>query len=55
MSLSGWLQQVVSGEEATTGTQTQLYECRHCGTTLDAEAEKCHVCSSAEIAVYVLK
>lgn len=30
-----------------------LYECRHCGTTLDADSEQCPTCGTAEIARFV--
>lgn len=31
-----------------------LYECRHCGTKLNAGADACPVCDSIEIASYDL-
>ena len=29
-----------------------LYECRHCGRTLDAAVEECPTCGTADIAYY---
>ena len=32
-----------------------LHECRHCGTTLDAETEACDACGSENVARYVIE
>ncbi len=29
-----------------------VYECRHCGTTLEATDQQCPTCGSTEIAVF---
>jgi rRNA maturation endonuclease Nob1 len=34
---------------------TAFYECRTCGTTLDAEAHLCHQCGSGNISRYDLE
>jgi len=31
-----------------------VYECRHCGTTIEEPAETCPACGEAEIARFVL-
>lgn len=35
-----------------TPSDSPLYECRECGTTLEEESERCHACDSTEIARY---
>jgi rubrerythrin len=31
---------------------TTIYECRHCGTTLDDEADRCPSCGGSETSRY---
>jgi len=44
------LKRVFSVRPAT----TTVVECRHCGTPLQADADSCRECGSAEIARYEL-
>ena len=34
---------------------TTLYECRHCGTTVSVDRERCPACERPEIAEYRLR
>lgn len=38
--------------EALVGTSSTLHECRDCGEKLEADADECPSCGSAEIASY---
>lgn len=52
-----WLRTVVYliGRSGLSGASRALfYECRHCGTKLDAGMDICPVCDSTEITVYDL-
>jgi rubrerythrin len=33
-------------------SETVLYECRNCGSTLEAETEQCSECGAFEVASY---
>jgi rubrerythrin len=46
-AFSSWLRHVFSSE-------TVLYECRNCGTTLEEDSEECPECSATEVATYQL-
>jgi rubrerythrin len=37
------------------GSETILYECRNCGTTLGETTEQCTECGATDIATYQLK
>jgi rubrerythrin len=37
------------------GTETVLYECRNCGTTLEEAIEECPECGAADVARYQFK
>jgi len=41
------LRNVLSGTE-------QILECRNCGTTVDADGDRCPHCDSEEIATYTI-
>ncbi len=32
-----------------------IYECRHCGTTVDQRTQHCPACGGSEIATYAIK
>jgi rubrerythrin len=36
------------------GSDSVLYECRNCGTTLEEDAERCPECGAADVATYHL-
>jgi len=36
----------------STSDMATLYECRHCGTTLSADAETCPICGGEHVACY---
>lgn len=46
MSLSTAVRRWLSDEDAL------VYECRNCGTTLEATADQCPTCGSTEIVVF---
>lgn len=46
---------IVTGLKRVIGrSETVLYECRRCGTTVDHDADRCPVCDGEEIACYNL-
>jgi rubrerythrin len=45
---------VVRALRRVVGSEAGLYECRHCGTTLDGEESTCPNCGTGEIAHYEL-
>ena len=40
---------LLSEQEGREGSETVVYECRRCGTTLDANASTCPYCGPTEI------
>ncbi|PGF14177.1 hypothetical protein CP556_24455 [Natrinema sp. CBA1119] len=60
--MGGWerLKRAVSADgEPRRSTETDsadvIYECRHCGTTVDQRTEYCPACGVSEIATYAIE